>query len=404
MPSVKISQLPTRAAVFGNDRIPVVDAAETQTSTATAAQIAAIGGGPPGDGTVTSAKLANGAVLFTKFQNVSGNKLLGNATNIAGVVEEITCNAVGRNALAATTQAGFCAAIGALQSTENPVFTGTVQFPPGTATAPGLTSSDDPNTGIYFPEPNTIGIVTDGTDRFLIGPDGSMSANMPATSLEGVLRPAFFVRAWGRFALTGSNRIVLSNAADIGYRYRGVSSSLRNDQNTRDRIKAVEEGTASGLTATNRTLDITNDLYAKQGPLDNSGVPTGKTNYTNTTGKFHWRWDPTANAGAGGWVKITASGNQWIGTIKIGLPAPGAGSNGLVESGFIKTFTRTAAGEYTVYFTEDMPDTNYCVCVSASDASRIMSVTSFSVGSFNISCRNDAGTATDSAGSFIVLR
>ena len=220
--SVKISQLPIRAQVFSNDRVPVVDSAETQTSTVTAAQIAAIGGGPPADLSVTTAKLANGAVTYPKIQNVSGDKLLGRASTLAGVVEEITCTPFMRTVLAAPNSLAAANAIGALASTVDPTFTGPVKLPDGTATAPSLTNTGDLDTGLFFPADNTLGFTTDGFERLRIGEDGTLYANIAGTSLSNQLRNAFLVRAWMVFNGTAGGSFTITNQHTIHQRYRGT--------------------------------------------------------------------------------------------------------------------------------------------------------------------------------------
>jgi hypothetical protein len=65
MADVKISELPAGTA-NANAVVPATNAAGTTTQKITLGAIAALGGGPPADGSVTTAKIADGAVTVTK--------------------------------------------------------------------------------------------------------------------------------------------------------------------------------------------------------------------------------------------------------------------------------------------------------------------------------------------------
>lgn len=222
--SVKISELPVRNSVVGTDLVPVVDAAETQTSTVTAAQIAAIGGGPPGDLTVTTAKIVDKAVTYQKIQDTTTNNIvLGRSSTGGGTVEEILCTPYARTILAAPDSTTALAAIGGLQSANNPTFTGTVTVngnltATGTITAttgfagiiraseslesaPAISFSSDTDTGIRRGGPNALGLVTGGLTRVTVA-DASVSFFVPLVNIPpgtSSLLTMFACRAWANY-------------------------------------------------------------------------------------------------------------------------------------------------------------------------------------------------------------
>ena len=57
----------------------------------------------------------------------------------------------------------------------NPLLKGAVSFEDGTASLPSITNSDDPNTGIYFPNADTLAIATGGTQRLIIDSNGNVN-------------------------------------------------------------------------------------------------------------------------------------------------------------------------------------------------------------------------------------
>ena len=126
--SIKISALPILSSVRAGDILPVVDENITQTSRCTAAQIAAIGGGPPGDGTVTTAKIVNGAVTAAKTSFSATDKILGRASSGAGNGEEITCTSWARGLLACISNSAALTYLSNLVTFASATFTGTSTF------------------------------------------------------------------------------------------------------------------------------------------------------------------------------------------------------------------------------------------------------------------------------------
>lgn len=341
--SVKISELPVRQTALPDDIVPVVDAAETQTSTVTAAMIAAIGGGPPADSSVTTAKLANGAVTYPKIQNVTADRILGRATAGAGVVEEITCTPLARSVLAATTSAAMCSAMGALASTVDATFSGPIKLADGTQGAPSLTNTGDTDTGLFFPLDNAIGFATDGYERFRLGSDGTQYSNFPGTAVSTELRPQFVCRAWINFDGSAGSTTTIASQHTIAARY-GKTGSLLNDTNTKNKIIALEGAYGNTLTLAN---------------ISTIGTE-GRNNYTTPGDNYHWAWN-SSDTNNGLWVQVPASGTTWIGTITF----TSASNVYIRNSGNVSSLVDVGTGNYTINFVAPMPDANYAAVGTA---------------------------------------
>jgi hypothetical protein len=373
--SVKISELPVRQTALPDDIVPVVDAAETQTSTVTAAMIAAIGGGPPADASVTTVKLANGAVTYPKIQNVTADRILGRATAGAGVVEEIACTPLARTVLAATTSAAMCSAMGALASTVDATFSGPVKFPNGSQGAPAITNTGDTDTGLFFPLDNALGFSTDGYERFRIGSDGTQYSNFPGTSVSTELRAQFVCRAWINFDGSAGSTTVINSQHTIAARY-GRTGSLLNDPNTRAKIRDLEAGFGNTLTDAN---------------IGTVGTE-GRSNYTTPGDNVHWRWN-SSNVAVGAWEQVPAATGNWIGNITF----TSASNVFIRNSGNVTSLTDNGVGNYTINFLAPMPDTQYAAvgsCTRNSTTPTVVCLTNLATASLQVVVANANTTAS----------
>jgi len=335
--SVKISELPVMSSVQPNDILPVVDAAVTQTGRATAAQIAAIGGGPPGDNTVSTAKIVNGAVTAPKVGFSATDKIVGRASAGAGNGEEIPCTAYARGLLATADATAAQLYLNALQSTNNPTFTGQVKFADGDATAPSITNTGNTNTGIFFPLQNAVGVALEGQEFVRFLSDGTTLSRTYTTSNPSFLLPQFSVRAWAVIDGTVGNTAVINNQHLIAARYGLAGQSLWYEANTVARITAIELGYGNDITASGTV------------------AYDGRSNYTSPGDNVHYYWTGSA------WASTPASGKNWIGSITLRSRA----TNTVKFAGNVTSVTGSSVGQWTVNFATVMPDINYCVLLTS---------------------------------------
>jgi len=345
--SVKISELVPRTAL-ADDVLPAVDGTFTSTLRVTAASIAAIGGGPPGDGLVTTVKLAAKAVTYQKIQDVTANRILGRTTT-TGQIEEIPCTQLARNFLAASTQYDARAVISALAGMSNPPFTGQVRLQPGSQTAPSLTMGDeaaepdnlDLQTGLYFPEKSAVGFTTDGTLKWSVDGEGTQYANIAGST---TMRPQYSCRAWVAFNGNAFGTTTINNQATIAQRY-GKTQSLYND------------GFPSGPTVAKIVSDELNIRGNTISAVSSVAADT-RTNYTSPENNVHWAY----NSGSGQWYTVRAETRQWIGSITFGA----ASAQTILKSGGISSVVSQGTGQYRVNFLTAMPDTSYAVVATGS--------------------------------------
>jgi hypothetical protein len=102
----------------------------------------------------------------------------------------------------------------------SPTFTGVASFPDGSASAPSITNTDDPDTGIYFPAADTVGISSGGNDRVSISADSTDIAKKP-------LNISYLTKtvAAGLCAEVGSDILNIGLNEDSGNRFGGSYDS-----------------------------------------------------------------------------------------------------------------------------------------------------------------------------------
>jgi hypothetical protein len=200
---VKISELPVASSVAAGDILPVVDSGLTQTRRCTAAQIAQIGGGPPGAGSVVTDSLASGAVTAPKVGFTGPDKLISRTLSGAGAGVEIPCTSYARGLLAASDASGARAYLDALQSSVNPTFDGTVSVNGNVAATGTVSATGGVNTG-NVNGATALSLSSGGTERFRVFSDGNFGARVASSAVVASnyentgLYPAFMCRAGQR--------------------------------------------------------------------------------------------------------------------------------------------------------------------------------------------------------------
>lgn len=231
--SVKISELPVLSSVNPGDIIPIVDETLSQTSRCTAAQIAVLGGGPPGAGTVSDEHVITGHLTVQKLGMtashrfpVSGNtSVVDNTTGAAitryqGTEQPITD--FGLQWLNYQNSSEAAVALGAINLSTLTV-SGTVtgnKFLAGNGTAglPSFSFAADNTTGLSL-NGTSLDVSAGGTLRLKIPPTGSITS--PLYDNTNSFYPHMGVRAWAHITRTASGTV----AKGVGF------SSYTWDQN-----------------------------------------------------------------------------------------------------------------------------------------------------------------------------
>jgi hypothetical protein len=151
----------------------------------------------------------SGGVLYYSATGTlaSSSALAANALVVgggAGVAPSTTTTASGiLTFLGTPSSANLAAAVtdetgtGALVFGTSPTFTTSAIFPAGTVSAPGITTTGDTNTGIYFPAADTIAVTTNGTEDMRFTPQNNVTLNSATFS------PTTPITA-GNMAMTGT--------------------------------------------------------------------------------------------------------------------------------------------------------------------------------------------------------
>lgn len=346
--AVKISDLPEISSLAREDILPIVDEALTQTSKATLGQIKDM---QAGVNSVVTESIANAAVTpgktgFSAPFMISASNLASAQTPAGNYIgQEMFCSAYIQGLFASPDGPSARAYLNALQSTDNPFFTGQVRFEDGTAQAPSITNDGDLRTGLYFPSQNTVGVTADGKQVVRFSPSGFRTA---VTNYTSIL-PHDGVRAWAVFDGSVGGSFTLNNPHEIAARVDKWPGTLRWDEATRAKLAEVEaaRGIQVSLLGTNRD--------------------DGRSNYTTPGDNVHYYWDGT------NWQTTSATGESWIGTATFTQ----TGTSYIRESSNIAAIESIASPAigYRVHFLEPMPTTNYALVTTGNNLSYATSLT-----------------------------
>ena len=145
------------------------------------------------DNAITSSKIANGNVTFSKIQNIAAKKLIGNKSNAAGVLSEIELG----NGLSLDENTGVLTAISSGISSINTLSSTTQTFATGTAAGAGnafnIVSSGSTHT-FNLPDASATvkGVVNTGSQTFsgtktidAVNVKGALAGNTSAATISG---------------------------------------------------------------------------------------------------------------------------------------------------------------------------------------------------------------------------
>lgn len=192
MADVKISQLPIATTPLdGTEVLPIV-----QSATTTQVSIANV--------TAGRAVSASSLTLTTPLAATSGGTGLSSLGT--GVATFLGTPSSANLASAVTDETGT----GALVFGTSPTFTTSAIFPAGTASAPGITTTGDTNTGTFYPAADTIAWTTGGSERARIDSSGNIFVGSTA---------AYYLN--NKFAVTQSSSTNSGNAAAFATTYAG---------------------------------------------------------------------------------------------------------------------------------------------------------------------------------------
>lgn len=362
--SVKISQLPVASSVQGTDLIPVVKmvgATPAETNRATAAQIAAVGGGPPGVNTVTNQHVADSGLQARKLGFTATDRIAYSSTNTDTVegqtryrCTETTLTAYARELLSKVDAASAWTHLAA-----NPNYSGPIRVPPGSPTNPTYTFTGANNSGLFLVD-DSVCISANGQMLYMFSSNRDMYS-LQAGSPAGALSPAIPFRAYVIFNKNAAGtQVTLDTQREVGeflgFRNYQDANGDWNGPNIWNSSTVVQ-----GLTAGCINKGVSYVSHQSQNK-------DGQSNYSSpgNNSLIVLASDGTSTGIPPVPYQTTAAQNQtWVGKM---IYETASAAPTLVSVRNISTMS-VSSNIYTVNFVVPMPDTKYGIVGSVKPAS-----------------------------------
>jgi len=194
----------------------------------------------------------------------------------------------------------------------SPTFTTSAIFPAGTVGAPGITTTGDTNTGIYFPAADTIGFVEGGTESMRLDASGTLriigagSSGSPAVSFSGSAVSNSMV-------LDASGQLTVGSTSSSGLPITAFKLMASNNDATTG-IGIVRFGTTYGSNlyhTYSTTLDAGAEAFGITVCETTALTDKTRTKYLVNQNGIHAWYGPTTSTER---MRIDSSGNLLVGT------------------------------------------------------------------------------------------
>jgi hypothetical protein len=366
--SVKISALPAASSIQSTDLVPVVKMIGTtpaETNKATAGQIAAIGGGPPGANSVTDAAIANGAISAIKLGLTESQRIpISKTQTTVGGVTKFYCLETECSSWAQTLLAADNAAQGWSVLAANPNYSGPITVPRGSPTLPSYTFAGATDTGAFLTTDDDYSLTVRGLTRLAIGTDSTLYLTPPGGT---ELQPAIPIRSYAIFSPGNSAQTVnLPTAKSVGL-FLGFNfyTSTRGFYNPPViyNTATAQQGITAYINAKYGVSGVAPTFSSTSASSDGS-----RQNFTTPGDNDMIEIDANGNKVSGRW-DTPAQGKTWVGQVTYTIPS---GAILIKRHANVSSVTRSG-NQFTLNFWTPMPDLNYGVLGSVGGTGSVAS-------------------------------